>query len=237
MKNVVIIGASSGVGYALAKAYSNDECLVIAVARRSELIPKSDNIYPINFDVKKHSDIKALVSDIVKDHGKINTMVYCAGVQYISPIRTSKVDKVADVFNVNFMGAYFFLSSFSSKKVYAEENPSFIVVSSIAAQKPEPGIIAYSASKSAVESLVAGSSIELPPIRVNAVAPGFMETQMTKQFSAVYSEEFIRELDRKTPLGLTLVSDVVEVVQFLSSNSSKKITGEVITVDGGGRLL
>jgi len=237
MKNIVIIGASSGVGKALVEAYSASDYRVIAIARRIELIPCKSNIFPVAFDVTNQSDIKALMANIVKDYGKINTIAYCAGVQYIAPLRTSKVDKVIDVFNVNFMSAYFFLGSFSSKKIYADENPSFVVISSIAAQKPEPGILAYSASKAAIESLVVGSAIELAPIRVNAVAPGFMETQMTKDFPVVYSEEFIRELDKKTPLGMTLVSDVVKMIEFLSGESATKITGEIISVDGGSRLL
>ncbi len=112
MKNIVIIGASSGVGKALVKAYSESDYRVIAIARRIELIPCKGNIFPVAFDVTNHSDIKALMTNIVKDYGKINTIVYCAGVQYISPLRTSKVDKVIDVFNVNFMSVYFFLGSF-----------------------------------------------------------------------------------------------------------------------------
>ncbi len=60
---------------------------------------------------------------------------------------------------------------------------------------------------------------------------------MTKDFPVVYSEEFIRELDKKTPLGMTLVSDVVKMIEFLSGESATKITGEIISVDGGSRLL
>jgi len=237
MKNIVIIGASSGVGKGLVEAYSETDCQVIAIARRVGLVPQKGNIFPIAFDVKNHDDIKLLMANIVKKYGKINTIIYCAGIQYIAPLRVSKVDKVADVFNVNFLGVYFFLGSFASKKVYADENPSFIVISSIAAQKPESGILAYSASKAAIESLVLGSAIELAPIRVNAVAPGFMETPMTQSFPIVYSEGFISELDKKTPLGLTSVSDVVKTVEFLSSELAIKITGEIIAVDGGSRLL
>jgi len=237
MKNVVVVGASSGVGEALVQAYSDCNCQVIAIARRVELIPRKKNIFPIAFDVTNYDSIKSTMAAIVKEYGKINTVIYCAGMQYISPLRTSKIDKVVEVFNVNFFGAYFFLGSFSSKKICADDNPSFIVVSSIAGQKPEAGILAYSASKAALESMVRGAAIELAPIRINAVAPGFMETQMTQNWPAVYSSEFVQALDEETPLGLTVVLDVVKVVEFLASDSSAKITGEIIAVDGGSRLL
>ncbi len=220
--NNLVIGASSGIGRRVVERLGG-----IAVARREERLKEFDR-YEV-FDVSKLEEIENFVKNVAKKYGKIDNLIFCAGVQNIKPLKVMKIEEIIEIFNINLFSAMVFMKSL--KKRVFNQNGSAIFISSIAGIEPEKGILAYSASKAALNNFIKGASKEYAPIRVNGIAPGFLKTEMTEKFSDVYNEEFIQNLKEKTLLGLVEVDDVVDVVEFLLN--AKKITGEIIRVDGG----
>ena len=234
---VLVIGASSGIGKAIAIGLSCNH-KVIAVARRTDRLNelREYGIEPVVFDVSDTDKIADFMKELVGRMGRLASLVYCAGVQDVKPLRILKVEEAKMVFNVNYFGGLFFAKAFSSTATRIKENASIVFISSIAAQKPEAGILNYSASKAAINSLTKGLAREIAPVRVNAVAPGFMKTEMTERFSHIYTEEFISNITKQYPLGLGTPEDVGNAVQFLISEQASYITGNIIRVDGGGVL-
>ncbi len=224
--NNLVIGASSGIGEAAVKKLGG-----VAVARTEERLKQFEK-YEL-FDVSKLQEIEGFLKRVVKDYGKFDNLIFCAGVQNIKPLKVMKVDEIAQILNTNLMSAMIFAKAFSSKRV-SNANASMIFISSIASYKPESGILIYSASKAALNNFIKGAAKELSPIRINGVAPGFLKTQMTEKFSFVYTDDFIDSLDKNSPAGLANVDDIVNTIEFLIN--SNHITGEIITVDGGAVL-
>jgi len=234
---VLVVGASSGIGKQVAIQLANDYT-VIAIARRTAELDKLQEfgIIPEVFDVVKLDSIAQFVKSTAKEFGKIKSLVYCAGVQNVKPLRMLKIDEAKELFDVNYFGALFFAKAFSSKMVYAKNNPSITFISSIAGNKPEEGILNYSASKAAIDNLTKGLAKEIVSIRTNAIAPSFLKTNMTNQFNHIYTNEFIEKVEKDYPLGIGNTKNIANMVEFLISDKASYVTGEIIKVDGGASL-
>ncbi len=235
--NVLIAGASSGIGRACAITLSR-HFRVFALARREEKLEelREYGIEPVVFDLNESDRIEPLCKSLAKEHGAFRAFVVAAGVQKIKPLRVLKPKEIEEIFRINLYAPMLFAKAFASRSVHTRENPSITFVSSIAGEKPEKGILAYSASKAALDNLTKGLAKEIAPIRVNAVAPGFLETEMTRACSNVYTPEFIEKISGEYPLGLADVQKVADLIEFLISEKADYITGTVIRVDGGGAL-
>ena len=206
--NNLVIGSSSEIAKEL-----SDKMDIISISRE-------------DFDIKNLDKIDSFVKGVVKKYGKLDNLIYIAGIQKIKPLRVMKIEEIREVFDINFFGAMMFVKAFASKRV-SNPNSSIVFVSSIAGIEAESGILAYSASKAALNNLILGLSKEISPIRVNGVAPGFMRTKMTQ----IYTDEFVEEIEKRSPLGFVTPKDVADVIEFLIKNP--KITGEIIRIDGG----
>ncbi len=224
--NNLVIGASSGIGEAVVKKLGG-----VAVARREEKLKQFEK-YEV-FDILNLQEIEEFVKKVAKYYSKFDNLIFCAGVQNIKPLKVIKIDEIIQIFNINLISAMIFAKAFSSKRV-SNSNASMIFISSIASYKPESGILAYSSSKAALNNFIKGAAKELAPIRINGVAPGFLKTEMTKKFKSIYTDEFIGKLDKNSPVGLATIDDVVNTIEFLIG--SNRITGEIITIDGGAVL-
>jgi len=228
LNNILVVGASSGIGRTIAELLERNHN-VIKVARR-----ECEGNFE-KFDVSNLDGIDDLVKSIVKKYGKLDALIYSAGIQNIKPLRVIKTTEIREIFDINFFAPMLFAKSFSSKRVSNKE-ANILFISSIAGIKPENGILAYSASKAALNNFTQGLAKEIAPIRVNAIAPGFLDTEMTRKFSNIYNDEFKQKLKNENPLGIGNIEDVANLAEFLISSKAKYITGEIIRVDGGALL-
>jgi len=237
MDNVLVVGASSGIGRATALRLAG-RYRVFAMARRADRLEAltTEGIVPVAFDVTRFDEITPTLKDLAKEYGRFQALIYCAGVQNLKPLRMLKATDLETIFAVNTYAPALFAQAFAARAVHTKENPSMVFVSSIAAQRPEPGILAYSASKAALDNMVKGLAKEVAPIRVNGVAPGFLRTEMTKRFAHVYDEAFVERVEKSYPLGLGSVENVAALIDFLVSDDAAYLTGEIIRIDGGGAL-
>ncbi len=224
--NNLIIGASSGIGEAVTTRLGG-----VAVARREERLKQFEKYEP--FDISNLDEIEEFVKRVAKKYGKFDNLIFCAGIQNIKPLKVTKAEDILQIFTTNLISAMLFAKAFSSKRV-CNQNASMVFISSIASLKPESGILAYSASKAGLNNFIQGSAKELAPLRVNGIAPGFLKTEMTEKFSSIYTDEFIENMKKNSPLGLANLEDIVDTIEFLIE--SKHITGEIIRVDGGAIL-
>jgi NAD(P)-dependent dehydrogenase (short-subunit alcohol dehydrogenase family) len=236
-KHIIIIGASSGVGAAIANFFEGMANISILARRYDRLKNISENdetIYPHSLDLFNPEEIDQVLDNCLLKFGKVDAIIYCAGMQIIKPHRMMKIDDFDNLYKVNLLGTLIATKWFCQKK-NSKEGAVFCALSSIAAEKPEPGIITYSALKSAMSNLISGLAKEYTNKRFVAIAPGWLDTEMTKG-QAAYTEKFIDELEKKSPLGIASVDDIVNMVAFAIGDNARKVTGQTFIVDGGASL-
>jgi NAD(P)-dependent dehydrogenase (short-subunit alcohol dehydrogenase family) len=231
--HALVIGASSGVGFAIAKRLCATH-RVTAVARRIDRMQRLEELSAtiLTGDVSELETIAPLVESAVIAGGKLDVMVYCAGKQLIKPMRVLKTSEISDMVATNLTAAIICGRMFASPKV-TNIGATFCAISSIAAQRPEAAIVPYSAAKAGLEALVKGLARECAPRRAIGIAPGWLDTEMTQAYCHVYNEAFRTDLEKRAPRGIATVEEVTDLVGYLLSPSARAITGQILTIDGG----
>lgn len=234
--HVLVVGASSGIGRRLLERLAPTTQLT-AIARRADRLAELESlgVATIAADISDLGEIPSLVRRAVDAHGLLSAIVYCAGMQKIKPIRSMTAAEIEAVYKLNLVAPTVLAGQFASRRTSTDEGV-FCIVSSIAARRPEPGIVAYGASKAGAEALLHGLARELGPRRAVGVAPGWLDTEMTQAYPHLYGPGFREELTRRSPAGAATVDAIVDCIEFLLSPRARFITGEVITVDGGAVL-
>lgn len=234
--HAVVVGASSGIGLSVARRLA-ERMPVTALARRVERFGAADNagINGLFCDVGDSTSIDAALTQAVAERGKISALVYCAGAQVIKPMRMMKPADIDRVIDVNVKGALHVARHMASARM-AQGDAVFCGVSSIAAKRPEPGIVAYAAAKAALDAMIKGLARELAPRRFVGVAPGWLDTEMTQSQAHIYNAQFREELARRTPLGIASIQGVTDLILYLLSPAAASITGQIVTIDGGASL-
>lgn len=231
MKTAIVTGGSKGIGKEICVTLANNGYKVISTYNNT--IPeKIDNVTYIKCDLAK--DWNLFWSECEKISGKIDLLVNNAGVSLSKLVQDYTESDWDFVVNTNLKSA-FMLSSLASKHMIKNKSGNIINISSMWGIAGASCESLYSITKASLINLTKSLAKELGPsgIRVNAVAPGVIDTDMLKN----YSESDLNELKEETPIGrLGTPEDIANVVLFLASDCSSFITGQTITADGGFTL-
>ncbi len=237
--NILLTGATSGIGLEILKSLLDDKNKVFAVARDFSKISNllelhSDSIVPITFDLKETENIEKIFNEINLVDEKLDALIHCAGIEETIPLTLYSPAKIKNIYEINVFAGIELLRHFTKKK-YSNDGASAVFVSSVMGVLGQPGKIGYCSTKAAVLGMVKASALEFAKrkIRVNAVLPGVVNTPMTQNLFTQISAENAEEIKAMHPLGIGEVSDVVPTIEFLISAKSRWITGQNFIIDGG----
>jgi NAD(P)-dependent dehydrogenase (short-subunit alcohol dehydrogenase family) len=241
-KIALVTGGGSGIGLAITEKFVHNNLTTIIVGRdMNKLNAARDRLgelcVPMCCDLTDLKSIPPLVEKIMNQYGYLDVLVNNAGI--------NQKKEFVDVTDTDFQNimltnvtAVFVLSREVVKHMITRGKGSIINISSMASQYGIPKVIAYTASKSAIEGMTKAMAVELSPkgIRVNCIAPGFIATDMSAKALNGDQERMQKVLSRTPMGGLGEPSDIADSALFLASEAAKYITGTVLPVDGGNSV-
>jgi NAD(P)-dependent dehydrogenase (short-subunit alcohol dehydrogenase family) len=245
---VVVTGAASGIGRALAEALARQRAPVVLcdvdVAGVEEAAKKitvaGGRAWPVVADVTQPADVERMVDRARRDAGPLGGLVNCAGIYPNTPFLDVTVKEWDAVLAVNLRAPFLVTQAMARRMIADGGGGSIVNVSSTASRLARPGIAHYGASKAALNQLTAVTAVELAPhgIRVNAVLPGVVGTERVQANAASGAGRVEHETKlARIPLGrLAEPAEVVNVILFLLSPEAAYCTGALFTVDGGFTL-
>lgn len=240
-KNIIITGASSGIGRQCAITFSQLGATVILIAHNKERLKETYNKLEkgnhliISQDVTEYDKLEEIISTAVEKIGKISGLVHSAGIEMTMPLRSMQSSYYEKMFSVNVIAGFELARIISKKKYLGENGTSFVFISSVMGILGQPGKVAYCASKGALISGAKAMALELAKknIRINCILPGIIETEMTSKMLESLPGESKKSIIDMHPLGLGKPEDIAYACAFLLSDASRWITGSNLIVDGG----
>ena len=239
-KNFLVVGASSGMGRQIALELAEAGAHVLTIARNQERLLAVKNQYSnlidtaiLDVTTATDEDWEQVISNFVKEHGKINGGVYTAGTGALTPLRSYDEGSARNVMETGFWGAIKSLQ-ISSKKKYSNPESSYVIFSSISGHAGDKGQAIYSATKAAIRMAARSFCHDLSAkrSRINTISPGLVRTNMTVNSNNEF-EGASENIINSHLLGTGEPSDVSGMVLFLLSDRAKWITGEDFIIDGG----
>ena len=236
-RRILVTGASSGIGRACAVKASQLGANVVLTGRREAALKETQASCQGDGHVVIAGDVASpdFIAELVNRAGKIDGLVHAAGIGPMCPIGMLTQENVDAVMRTNYYSFLELMKLYSKRKNRADKF-SAVAVSSVAALSGWGGVSAYCGSKGALSASVRALAMELAPkgVRVNAVCPSNVRTPMYEAgASDMNSDESLRELLKKQPLGLGEPEQVAWPVCFLLSDAASFITGVNLPVDGG----
>ena len=232
-RHALVTGTASGLGRALAGHLRDAGWRVTGLDRAN-----ATGDLPFDVDVTDVAAVDSAVASAVAEFGAIDAVASCAGVfiNSLSPVHAIDDETWATTIGVNLTGS--FNVARATLPHLVESKGSIVMVASTAADHSQPGGSAYAASKAGVRALVRSIALEyaIHGVRACSVSPGYMQTGMTAK--VLSREDILAEVKASLPLGR--VSDPLEVaktIAFLMGPDASFLTGEDVTVDGGGGLM
>ncbi len=242
-KTVLITGASRGIGRETAILFAKNNYNVVINYLNNKSLANSlkeslearynIKVLTIKADISNEEEVQAMVADAIEEFKKIDVLVNNASIAKDNILELKTKEEFASVININLVGT-FLVTKEVSKYMKEEKDGAIINVSSTnAIDSYYPYSMDYDASKAGVISLTMNFAVELSPyIRVNAVAPGWVNTDMNKEIDINYK----KDLEEKILLNrFAEPTEVAKVIYFLASDDASYINGEVIKIDGGRR--
>jgi 3-oxoacyl-[acyl-carrier protein] reductase len=240
-KNVIVTGGSRGLGLGIARKLAAAGYRVIAIARgeseqltcamREGKSPEQGSVVFKAFDLENFSSIHALVKELRKEFGSIHGLVNNAGLGTSGILATMHDSQIERLVRLNTLSPIM-LTKYVVRAMMADGGGRIVNVASIVAFTGYSGISVYSATKASIIGFTKSLAREVGPlgINVNAVAPGFLDTEMTESLTGQQREQIAR---RSALHHLAEIDDVANAVEYLLSDKAKNITGTVLTVDAG----
>ncbi|WP_103355068.1 SDR family NAD(P)-dependent oxidoreductase [Amycolatopsis sp. CA-128772] len=230
----LVTGGTRGIGLATARALAEAGATVVLTGRdeaRAKEAAASVGASGLALDVTDAKAVSSLVRGVAKEHGKLDIVVANAGIMEDALLGMIKEELVDTTLSTNVAGTLHTVQA-AARAMMRKKTGSIVVLASIVGEHGSAGQTVYAASKAAVANIARSAAKELgrSGIRVNAVAPGVIETDLT----AGLSEDAKAENAGKTPLGrLGRPEEVANAIRFLVSDDASFITGQVLGIDGG----
>lgn len=235
----VVTGAGRGIGRAIALKFADEGADVVCLSRTAEnsqkvadeVKAKGRRAWAVAVDVADPAGVNAAVEQILKEPGRVDILVNNAGVTRDNLLMRMSEEEWDTVLNTNLRGAFILTKAFS-RSFLKQRSGRVINLASVVGLMGNAGQANYAASKAGLIGFTKSVAREFASrgITVNAIAPGFVETDMT----AVLKAEIKTELLKRIPLGaLGSVDDIAGAALYLASPAARYVTGQVLTVDGG----
>ena len=235
-KNIIVTGASGGIGNSIVKKLSEFEANILATGTKTEKLEelKSNvkNVKILTFDISQSEKIEEFIENATTQlGGKLDCIVNNAGLTQDNLAIRMSLDEWKKVIDIN-LTSTFLLSKFAIKKMLKNKSGKIVNITSVVGHTGNLGQANYTASKAGIVAMSKSLAIEYAKknINVNCISPGFIKTNMTEQIDPKFKELILAKIPSNR---LGEPSDVANVVAFLSSEMSNYITGETIHVNGG----
>jgi NAD(P)-dependent dehydrogenase (short-subunit alcohol dehydrogenase family) len=244
-KNVVVTGATSGIGKSTAQAFVSAGARVAAVARRKNELEQISSQFArgtmeiVPADLTSPDQRKSCTKQILEKLGDVDILVHAAGIIASGTIENTAAADWERMMNINLTAVFDLTQQFLPSLIQRKGN--IVCVSSVAGLRSFPGVLAYSVSKAAVDQFTRCVALELAPkgVRINAVNPGVVVTELHRN-GGMNEEQYQAFLERsKTthPLGrVGTPEEIADLILFLASERASWITGGTYSIDGGRAL-
>ncbi|HXD76716.1 MAG TPA: SDR family oxidoreductase [Puia sp.] len=241
-RTAVVTGGGSGIGLAIAAKFVQAGILTVIVGRDEQKLAAArrqlgEDCHPVTHDLADLPSIPSLVQQIVSRFGGIDILVNNAGINMKKEFQDVTDEEFVRVLNTN-LCSVFAISREVVKTMLPRHSGHIINISSMASQYGIPKVIAYTASKAAIEGMTRAMAVELSPqgIHVNCIAPGFIATEMSAK-ALNNDPERKNKVFARTPMGrLGDPGEIGDAALFLSSDQASYLTGVVLPVDGGNSI-
>ena len=235
-KNIIVTGASGGIGNSIVEKLYNNEANVLATGTKidklEELKKKFKNIKILKFDISQHEKIEEFIDNATKElGGTLDCIVNNAGITKDNLTIRMSLEEWKKVIDIN-LTSTFLMSKYSIKKMLKNKSGKIINITSIVGHTGNIGQANYTASKAGIVAMSKSLAIEYARknINVNCISPGFINTAMTDQINEKFKENIIAKIPSNR---LGRPEDIANAVIFLSSDQSDYINGETLHVNGG----
>ena len=235
-KIILITGTNAGIGKSILKLLEKEKCTVIATTRK-KIKKNKKNIFYYNLDVTSENQWKELLNFIKIKFGRLDCLINNAGIRVSGKIENTSLELWNDIINTN-LTSIFLGCKYSLPLLKKGKKASIVNLTSITGIRGVKNMVAYSASKGAIVTLTASLALDLAKykIRVNAIAPGAVDTKMVWSLKKeINSEKIFNQRMKEThPIGrIATPEEIANAVIFLAGEKSSFITGITLPVDGG----
>ena len=241
-KVAVVVGGGRGIGRAIAEQLADYGCSVVVGSRTLSEVENTalgirnagGSAHGLSIDVQDRSSVSNFADEAFKLYGRADILVYCAGINQRLSAEEYPEETWSKVIDINLTGAYRTCQEFGQRMIAQGGGGSIVTITSMMSHVVTPKQSAYSASKGALMQYTKLLAVEWAKnnIRVNAVSPGYIETEMTK--NAIAQSGFRNAVLEKTPMErFGAAAEIAQAVCFLASPEASFITGAILPVDGG----
>ena len=235
-KNIIVTGASGGIGNSIVKKLSEFDANILATGTKTEKLEelKSNfkNVKILTFDISQSEKIEEFIENATKKlGGKLDCIINNAGLTLDNLAIRMSLDEWKKVLDVN-LSSTFLLSKFAIKKMLKNKSGKIVNITSVVGHTGNLGQANYSASKAGIIAMSKSLALEYAKknINVNCISPGFIKTAMTDKIDDKFKEVIVSKIPA---LRLGEPEDIANAVLFLASSNSDYINGETIHVNGG----